>query len=64
MYYDDQARRFNFVSGLLFGTVLGAGLALLLPTQKRVRVRGPRLRLRGGRGAWVTGALAGLRGRG
>jgi gas vesicle protein len=34
MYYDDQARRFNFVSGLAVGAVLGTGLALLLrPTR-------------------------------
>lgn len=37
MYYDDQARRFNFVSGLLFGAVLGAGLALLAVPQERSR---------------------------
>jgi len=37
MYYDDQARRFNVLSGLIFGTVLGAGLALLLTPQKEVR---------------------------
>jgi hypothetical protein len=30
MYYDDQAKRFNLVSGLLCGTVLGAGVGLLL----------------------------------
>ncbi len=30
MYYDDQARRFNLLSGLLAGVVLGAGIALLL----------------------------------
>jgi len=30
MYYDDEARRFNFLSGLLLGTVLGTGLALLV----------------------------------
>lgn len=29
MYYDDQTRRFNVLSGLIFGTVLGAGLALI-----------------------------------
>jgi hypothetical protein len=29
MYYDDSARRLNLLSGFVFGTVLGAGLALL-----------------------------------
>jgi gas vesicle protein len=29
MYYDDEARRFNFLSGLLLGVVLGTGVALL-----------------------------------
>ncbi|MEX2583421.1 MAG: YtxH domain-containing protein [Gemmatimonadota bacterium] len=35
MYYDDEARRFNFASGLLLGAVLGTGLALLASPQKR-----------------------------
>ena len=46
MYYDDQARRFNFVSGLLCGTVLGVGLALTLVPQKRVPRAGPLRRAR------------------
>jgi gas vesicle protein len=29
MYYEDQSRRFNLLSGLLFGTVIGTGIALL-----------------------------------
>jgi hypothetical protein len=29
MYYEDQSRRFNVLSGLLFGTVIGTGIALL-----------------------------------
>lgn len=37
MYYDDETRRFNFLSGLLFGAVLGAGLALLASPQDEVR---------------------------
>jgi len=43
MYYDDEARRFNFASGLVLGAVLGTGLALLanprehLPTVKQLR---------------------------
>lgn len=31
MYYDDQTRRFNLLSGLAFGALLGAGVGLLLP---------------------------------
>lgn len=47
MYYDDEARRFNFASGLLLGAVLGAGLALLaLP---RRPIRNPRRIRRSGR---------------
>jgi hypothetical protein len=37
MYYDDEARRFNFVSGLLLGGVLGAGLALAASPRRRSR---------------------------
>jgi hypothetical protein len=29
MYYEDQARRFNLLSGLLAGVALGAGIGLL-----------------------------------
>ena len=36
MYYDDEGRRFNLVTGLLFGTLLGAGLALLVSPQQRL----------------------------
>ena len=35
MIYDDEARRFNFASGLVCGAVLGAGLAMLAVPQKR-----------------------------
>jgi hypothetical protein len=35
MYYDDEARRFNFASGLVLGAILGTGLALLAAPQKR-----------------------------
>ena len=49
MYYEDQSRRFNLMSGLLFGTALGAGLALLLIPQDRVRVPGIPLVDHGGR---------------
>ena len=38
MYYDDEARRFNFISGLLLGAVLGTGLALLAAPQNRTTV--------------------------
>ncbi|HET7321146.1 MAG TPA: YtxH domain-containing protein [Longimicrobiaceae bacterium] len=37
MYYDDEARRFNFLSGLLLGGVVGAGVALLLAPRRAVR---------------------------
>jgi hypothetical protein len=50
MYYDDEARRFNFLSGLTLGTVLGAGLALLMAPRTRRGV-GP---------AWKQRASAGL----
>lgn len=39
MIYDDEARRFNFVSGLVCGAVLGAGLAMLVAPQKRFPTR-------------------------
>lgn len=45
MYYEDQPSRFNLVSGLLSGAVLGAGFALLLaPSRPSRQVR--RLRRR------------------
>jgi hypothetical protein len=30
MYYDDSSKRRNLLTGLVFGTLLGAGIALLL----------------------------------
>jgi hypothetical protein len=36
MYYHDKDRRFNFLSGLICGSVLGAGLAMLVAPQKGV----------------------------
>jgi gas vesicle protein len=44
MYYDDEVRRFNFLSGLLLGAVLGTGLTLLVRPEKsarKVRSRSP-----------------------
>lgn len=41
MYYDDEGRRFNVLSGLLFGTLLGAGIALLAAPAKRRVAGGP-----------------------
>ncbi len=37
MYYDDESRRFNFISGLLLGAILGAGVALLISPWERLR---------------------------
>ena len=40
MYYDDEARRFNFVSGILFGAVLGTGIGLLMaPSRQQTPTR-------------------------
>jgi hypothetical protein len=42
MYYEDQSRRINVLSGLFAGTVLGVGLALLIqpePPRRRVTRR-------------------------
>ena len=59
MYYDDQARRFNLASGLLIGTLVGAGLALLSAsarTAERDRgIRRVRHRLREGAGPALVG---------
>ena len=35
MFYDDETRRFNFLSGLLLGAVLGTGLGLIAAPQGR-----------------------------
>jgi gas vesicle protein len=41
MHYDDRSRRYNLFSGLVFGAVLGAGLALLLaPPNRELAARG------------------------
>ncbi|HEX2205792.1 MAG TPA: hypothetical protein VHG91_20935 [Longimicrobium sp.] len=59
MHYDDTARRFNLVRGLVFGAVLGAGLALALSPRAQGAARAVlraggsvrRKALRGGDGA-------------
>ena len=63
MYYNDEARRFNFLSGLLCGSVLGAGLAMLVAPQKGVRLPNAIASPKRGSGSWrpvvrmVLGAL-------
>lgn len=46
MYYEDEGRRFNVLSGLIFGTALGISTALLLGPgrrgARRVRDRFPK----------------------
>jgi len=49
MYYDDSTRRRNLLSGLVFGAALGAGLALLLLPEERLR-SGGRIVVRAARG--------------
>lgn len=58
MHYNDEARRFNLLSGFACGTVIGAGLALLLALQNRVRV--PLLATRRAP-SWKTRAAKGMR---
>jgi gas vesicle protein len=55
MYYDDEARRFNFLSGLLLGGVLGAGLALVASPQRRRNPRHLRSGYRSARGGAESG---------
>jgi|GEM_PF-1642609 len=40
MHYDDSTRRRNLFSGLVLGAALGAGLALLLLPEERLRSGG------------------------
>lgn len=40
MYYDDTTRRINVVTGLVFGVALGAGIALLLLPEDRLKSGG------------------------
>ena len=49
MYYDDSTRRRNLLSGLVFGAALGAGLALLLLPEERLK-SGGRIVVRAARG--------------
>jgi hypothetical protein len=64
MYYDDEARRFNFVSGLLLGSILGAGLAFLARPRERLtkprRLRRGYARARGGAERGVSLARGGV----
>jgi gas vesicle protein len=39
MEYDDDGRLFNFVSGLVCGAAIGAGVALLLAPDKGTKTR-------------------------
>ena len=53
MHYDDSTRRRNLLSGLVFGAALGAGLALLLLPEERLR-SGGRIVVRAARGLGRT----------
>jgi hypothetical protein len=48
MYYEEQSRRINLLSGFVAGTVLGVGLALLVqpdgPRPRRAKRTGPTAR--------------------
>ncbi|MDQ3555455.1 MAG: hypothetical protein M3409_01580 [Gemmatimonadota bacterium] len=57
MYYDDQARRFTLMSGLAFGAVLGAGVALLLPPLRMRRTPLEKAGLRKA-GSWAQLAVS------
>jgi len=39
MYYEDNSRGVNFLTGLVLGTVLGMGVALLMAPQSGRRMR-------------------------
>ncbi len=62
MYYDDEARRFNFASGLLMGAIVGTGLALVLgpvansrKAPRHIRDTAQSARRSAGRGLGVAG---------
>ncbi|HEX6068714.1 MAG TPA: hypothetical protein VFZ18_02795 [Longimicrobiaceae bacterium] len=61
MYYDDTARRFNFLAGLGFGAVLGVGLAMLATPQKKVRLRRRGRSLSSGAGGIPAGVMDRIR---
>lgn len=44
MHYEDQARRFNLLSGFLVGALIGTGLGLLASPTERVRLPSRRRR--------------------
>jgi len=44
MYYEDQKNRFNFISGLVIGALVGAGIALLAAPASGKRTRRQMLR--------------------
>jgi hypothetical protein len=62
MYYEDQSKRINLLSGFFAGTVLGVGLALLIqPERPRPRPSARARAALGGlasRGAEAAGAAA------
>lgn len=65
MYYDDEARRFNFLSGLVLGAFLGTGMALLFSLEKprrgaprHIRDRAETLRRNASDGLEVAGRRA------
>lgn len=64
MYYDDEARRFNFVSGLLLGGVLGVVFALIgrpaLPSGKRRPLRDGYRRARSGASSGLSRLSGGV----
>ncbi len=58
MHYEDETRRYNLLSGVLLGTLLGSGFTLLAVSGK-IRWSGHRARRRPG---WRKGVAAGWSG--
>ncbi|MBA2244692.1 MAG: hypothetical protein H0W11_07025 [Gemmatimonadetes bacterium] len=54
MHYEDETRRYNLLSGMLLGTLLGSGFTLLAVTGKRRWGGGRSRRSRG----WRQGVAA------